>query len=181
MVGQNVGADNPARAGRTTRVGVGLTVAVLGLLGAVQWLVPGPLAYVFVPDLTGGAFGLTVDYLRILAYGYPAIGAVDLLLAGFNGVGRTRTSFVADLLKHWGIRLPAAALALPATASLSVLGVAVAPGLDLGMHAVFWAVTGSNLLAAVGIGAYYARAVRRGLFADPVAAGDDGDAVAGSD
>jgi hypothetical protein len=34
------------------------------------------------------------------------------------------------------------------------------------MPAVFWAVTGSNVVAAVGVGAYYAHAVRGGLFAD---------------
>jgi putative MATE family efflux protein len=181
MVGQNVGADNAARAGRTTRVGLGLTVAALALIGVVQWIAPGVVARAFVPDLSGAGFALTVDYLRILAYGYPAIGAVDLLLAGFNGAGRTRTSFVADLLKHWGLRLPAAALALPATAGVSVLGVTVAPGLDLGMPAVFWAVTGSNLLAAVGVGAYYARAVRRGLFATTVDDGRAADADAESD
>lgn len=177
MVGQNVGADRPDRAGRTTHVGVGVAVGALAALGALQWAVPGPVARLFVPDLSGDGFALTVDYLTVLAYGYPAIGAADLLLAGFNGAGRTRTSFVADLLKYWGVRLPAAALALPATASVSVLGVVVAPGLDLGMRAVFWAVTGSNVVAAVGVGAYYARAVRGGLFID-AAVGGDGEAEA---
>jgi putative MATE family efflux protein len=166
MVGQNVGADRPDRAGRTTGVGVGIAVVALAALGAVQWVVPGPVARLFVPDLSGDGFALTVQYLTVLAYGYPAIGAADLLLAGFNGAGRTRTSFVADLLKFWGVRLPAAALALPATASVSVLGVAVAPGLGLGMPAVFWAVTGSNVVAALGVAAYYGHAVRGGLFAD---------------
>jgi len=179
MVGQNVGADRPDRAVRTTRVGVGIAAAALALLGVVQWLVPGPVARLFVPDISGDGLALTVQYLRILAYGYPAIGAVDLLLSGFNGAGRTRTSFVADLLKHWAVRLPAAALALPATASASVFGVAVAPGLDLGMPAVFWAVTGSNVVAAVGVGAYYVHAVRGGLFDGGVAAdGDAGDDAA---
>jgi putative MATE family efflux protein len=181
MVGQNVGAGNPARAGRTTRVGVALGVAALALLGAVQWAAPGPVARAFVPGLAGDGFALTVDYLRILAYGYPAIGAVDLLLAGFNGAGDTRTSLLADLLKHWGVRLPVAALALPATASVSVLGVAVAPGLGLGMPVVFWAVTGSNLIAAVGVGGYYARAVRRGLFVEGTRTPAQSDAVADPD
>jgi len=175
MVGQNVGADRPDRARRTTRVGVAVAVGSLALLAAVQWVVPGPVARLFVPDLAGRGFALTVQYLTILAYGYPAIGAVDLLLAGFNGVSRTRTSFVAGLLKYWAVRLPVAALALPATASVSLLGVTVAPGLDWGMPAVFWAVTGSNVVAAVGVGAYYAYAVRGGLFAD---AADDVEADA---
>jgi putative MATE family efflux protein len=177
MVGQNVGADRPDRAVRTARVGVGVAVAALALLGVVQWLVPGPVARLFVPDISGDGLALTVQYLRILAYGYPAIGAVDLLLSGFNGAGRTRTSFVADLLKYWAVRLPVAALALPATASASVFGVAVAPGLDLGMPAVFWAVTGSNVVAAVGVGAYYVHAVRGGLFDG----GDDGGREDGDD
>jgi putative MATE family efflux protein len=187
MVGQNVGADRPNRAGRTARVGVGIAVAALALLGAVQWVIPGAVARLFVPDISGTGLDLTVGYLRILAYGYPAIGAVDLLLAGFNGAGRTRTSFVVDLLKYWAVRLPGAVLALPAAASVSVLGVAGAPGLGLGMPAVFWAVTGSNVVAAVGVGAYYRRAVRRGLFEGGVAAGegagggDDGDATAPTD
>ncbi|WP_251341852.1 MATE family efflux transporter [Haloplanus halophilus] len=168
MVGQNVGAGRPDRAGRTARVGVGVAVVALAALGAIQWLVPGPVARLFVPDLSGDGLALTVQYLTILAYGYPAIGAVDLLLAAFNGTGRTRTSFVADLLKYWAVRLPVAALALPATASASVLGVAVVPGFDLGMPAVFWAVTGSNVAAAVGVGAYYLRARHRGLFAGAV-------------
>lgn len=175
MVGQNVGADRPDRARRTTRVGVAVAAGALACLGAVQWLVPAPVARIFVPDLSGDGLALTVQYLTVLAYGYPAIGAVDALLAGFNGASRTRTSFVADLLKYWAVRLPVATLALPATASASLLGVTVAPGLDLGMPAVFWAVTGSNVVAAVGVGAYYARAVRGGLFADVAAseAGDD--------
>jgi putative MATE family efflux protein len=180
MVGQNVGADRPDRARRTTRVGVGVAAGALACLGAVQWLVPVPVARIFVPNLAGDGLALTVQYLTILAYGYPAIGAVDALLAGFNGASRTRTSFVADLLKYWAVRLPVAALALPATASVSVLGVTVAPGLDLGMSAVFWAVTGSNVVAAVGVGAYYAYAVRGGLFADAATdvATDEGEAAA---
>jgi Na+-driven multidrug efflux pump len=180
MVGQNVGADRPDRARRTTRVGVAVAAGALACLGAVQWLVPAPVARIFVPDLSGDGLALTVQYLTILAYGYPAIGAVDALLAGFNGASRTRTSFVADLLKYWAVRLPVATLALPATASVSLLGVTVAPGLDLGMPAVFWAVTGSNVAAAVGVGAYYARAVRGGLFAD-VGASEEGDDAVDAD
>ncbi|WP_049937909.1 MATE family efflux transporter [Haloplanus natans] len=180
MVGQNVGADRPDRARRTTRVGVVVAAGALACLGVVQWLVPGSIARIFVPNLSGDGLALTVQYLTILAYGYPAIGAVDALLAGFNGASRTRTSFVADLLKYWAVRLPVAALALPATASVSLLGVTVAPGLDLGMPAVFWAVTGSNVVAAGGVGAYYVRAVRGGLFAD-VGASEKGDDAVDAD
>jgi putative MATE family efflux protein len=153
MVGQNLGADRPDRAHGTVRSGVGIAAGALGLVGALQWFFPGVLAETFVPTLTDAGFALTVDYLEILAYSYWAMGASAVLLAGFNGASRTRTGFVVDLLKYWGIRIPAAVAALPAAAGV-VQGVAVG-GLDLGVHAVFWAVTASNVAAAVGVGAYY--------------------------
>ncbi|MFC6989889.1 MATE family efflux transporter [Haloplanus sp. GCM10025708] len=173
VVGQNLGAGNRSRAGHATRVGVALAVGALALLGVVQWAVPETLAHLFVPGLSGTGRALTVAYLTILAYGYPAIGAADLLVAGFDGARRTRTSFVVDLLKYWGVRLPAAALSLPTAFSVSLLGVTLSPGLGFGMAAIFWAVTGSNVLAAVGLGVYYRYAVRAGLFSQSAAVPGD--------
>ena len=153
MIGQNLGADRPDRAHDTVRSGVVIAGGTLGLVGVLQWFVPGVLAETFVPTLTDAGFGLTVDYLEILAYGYWAMGASAVLLAGFNGASRTRTSFVVDLLKYWGVRIPAAVASLPA-AYVVLRGVAFG-GLGLGVHAVFWAVTVSNVLAAGAVGVYY--------------------------
>lgn len=152
---QNLGADRPHRAHGTIRSGVAIAGGALGLVGALQWFLPGALAWTFVPTLTDAGFALTVDYLEILAYSYWAMGASAVLLAGFNGASRTRTGFIVDLLKYWGLRIPAAVAALPA-AAVVVRGVELG-GLGLGVHAVFWAVTVSNLVAAVGVGAYYLR------------------------
>ncbi|EMA31149.1 MATE family efflux transporter, partial [Halobiforma nitratireducens] len=107
----------------------------------IQWLVPETLSVLFVPDATPAEVEVAARYLEILAYGYWAIGATYLLQAGFNGARRTRTSLVATLLQYWIVRLPIAA------------GAAVA--LDLGIEGVFWAVTLSNVVAAIGLGAYY--------------------------
>ncbi|NHN45992.1 MATE family efflux transporter [Halostella sp. JP-L12] len=150
VVGQNLGAEQPDRARRTTWVGVGIAAAALTAVGAIQWLFPASLTQVFVPDVSEAALGLTVDYLRILAYGYWAIGATYVLRAGFNGARRTRTSMVASLLQYWALRLP-----------IAVAGVVL---LDMGVHAVFWAVTLSNVAAAVGLGAYYRYSVESGMF-----------------
>ncbi len=169
MVGQNVGAGREDRADRTIRVGVAVVGSGLAVVGAVQWLVPELLAGLFLPTATATGFDLTVDYLRILAYGYPAIGISALVLAGFNGAGHTSVSLLADVGKHWGIRLPIALLALPSTAAVSVAGLSFAPGLDLGVLAIFWAVTASNVLVAVGVGAAYLW-VRDGMLADAAGA-----------
>jgi Na+-driven multidrug efflux pump len=81
------------------------------------------------------------------------MGVSAVLLAAFNGASRTRVSFLVDLLKYWGVRIPLAAAAMPAAVT-AVYGVAVG-GLDLGVYAIFWAVTGSNVLTALGVGAFY--------------------------
>ena len=155
IVGQNLGAGQPGRASRVTWVGVGIAVGALSVVGAIQWLVPEFLTSVFVPNLTPDGFRLTVTYLEILAYSYWAIGGTYLFLGGFNGARRTRTSLVVDLLKYWGIRFPIGVLALPATFAVSLFGVSLTPGVGLGVTAIFWAVTISNVVTVVGVGAYY--------------------------
>ncbi|GAB7094530.1 MATE family efflux transporter [Halolamina litorea] len=178
VVGQNLGADRPDRARRATWIGVALAAGALAVVGAVQFLVPEFLAAVFVPDLSARGAELSVRYLEILAYGYPAIGATYMLLAGLNGARRTKTSLIVDLVKYWGIRLPVAVLALPAGVAIGAFGVSVAPGIGLGsdpMVTVFWAVTGSNVVAALGLAAYFRYATSDGLMrraADTATAAD---------
>jgi putative MATE family efflux protein len=149
VVGQNLGAERPDRAGRTTWLGVAIAAGGLAVVGAAQWFVPGDLAVLLVPELSGEALALAEQYLRILAYGYPAIGAAYLLEGGFNAARRTRTSFVATLCQFWAVRLPIAA------AGVFLLG--------YGVQSVFWAVTISNVVVAVGLAVYYHREVDRGM------------------
>ena len=149
IVGQNLGAERPDRARQATVVGAGIGAGALAILGAVQWLIPGAITNVLVPDLGPEAFALSVIYLQILAYGYPAIGASYLFEAGFNGARRTRVSFVATLLQYGAIRLPIAAVG----------GIF----LGIGVVAVFWAVTISNVVVAVGLAAYYSYATAEGM------------------
>ena len=163
VVGQNLGAAQPARANRTTWLGVAIAVGGLAVVGVFQWFAPGAIATAFVPELTPRGFDLSVEYLRILAYGYPALGALYLFEAGFNGARRTRTSLVASLVQYWLVRLPIASV-----------GALV---LMYGVNAVFWAVTFSNLLGALGLGAYYRHEAVGGMLdrAAKTASGADAD------
>ncbi|WP_265109210.1 MATE family efflux transporter [Halosolutus halophilus] len=141
MIGQNLGAEYPARARRTTWTGVAIASGALTVVGAIQWAIPGALSAAFVPDATAAELAVAAEYLRILAYGYWAIGATYLLQAGFNGARRTRTSLIATLLQYWLVRIPVAA------------GAAFL--LSMGVTGVFWGVTVSNVVAAIGLGGYY--------------------------
>jgi Na+-driven multidrug efflux pump len=145
MVGQSLGADRPTRADRTTLVGLALGAGVLGLVGVAQWLAPGSVAATFVPDPTAAGRNHARTYLRVLALGYPAIGATELLVAGFDAAPRPRVGRV---------------VALPRVAGL-------------GVDAVFWAVTLSNVAAAAGLAVHFARERDRGLFSRATASGGE--------
>lgn len=149
VVGQNLGAGLSDRARRTTWIGVGIAGGALVLIGLAQLAIPRTIATLFVPSLSPQATSLAVEYLTILAYGYPAIGAVYLFQAGFNGARRTQTSLVASLLQYWGMRLPIAV----------VVGVVLSGGAS----GVFWAVTISNIAAAVGLAGYYRYSTAGGM------------------
>jgi Na+-driven multidrug efflux pump len=160
VVGQNIGAGNADRAERATWLAIGIGVGGLALVGAVQWLFPAALARVFVPDISGTGLALTVAYLRILTYGYPALGAIYAAEAGFNGAGHTRVTMLSTLLQYWGVRVPVAAL------GAFVLG--------YGALGPFWAVTLSNITAAVGLVLYFRHRVGAGLL-EGVVGEDDAD------
>jgi len=153
LVGQNVGAGQPLRARRATWTAVAIALGGLTVLGVVQYAIPATVAHAFVPDLAGDGLRLTVDYLAILALGYPALGAIHTVESGFNGAGRTDVSMYATMLQYWAVRVP-----------IAVIGSGVlAVGLGYGVHAVFWAVTLSNVAAALGLCLYFYASAERGL------------------
>ncbi|MWG34920.1 MATE family efflux transporter [Halomarina oriensis] len=154
VIGQNLGAGYVGRAHRATWQGAILAAVGLGVLGVVQWFLPGLIIETFAPTLSARGSEFTALYLRILAVGYPAMGAMYLFQAGFNGASRTRTSFVASLGQHWGVRVPVAVLGSGVLGTLAV---------GFGIAAVFWAVTLSNVAAAVGLGLYYYYSTERGM------------------
>ncbi len=149
IVGQNLGAEYPGRARRTTWLAVGVAAVGLSVFAAVQWAVPTTVAHVFVPELSGQALEFTVLYLQILAYSYWALGTIYTVEAGFNGASRTNVSMISTLLQYWAVRLPVA--------------VGGAFLLNVGLPAVFWGVTLSNVAAALWLMAYYRFSTGRGM------------------
>lgn len=143
IVGQNIGAENTSRATRATWLAAGITTVGLGVLGAVQFAIPGAIADVFAPELSGRALEYTVAYLQILAVGYWAFGLIYPVQGGFNGAGETRVSMVTTVLQYWAVRLPIAAIG----AYVVVFTVPV--------HAAFWAITVSNVIGALGVAVYF--------------------------
>lgn len=167
VVGQNIGAEKPSRATRATWLATAVSTVALLIIGVVQFAIPSTIANVFAPRLSGLSLSYTVTYLQILAIGYWTFGVIYPVQGGFNGAGETKISMVTTMLQYWCVRLPIAAVG----AYVITLAVPV--------HAVFWAITLSNVVGAIGVAAYFWYSTDRGLLERAASeAASDGEADA---
>ena len=124
LVGQNLGAGEPARAEASVwRIGwynMAFTVAV----SVVFFLFPRELMMLFTADRAVVDVG--AEWLRILSYSYFVYGWWMVAVQAFNGAGDTVTPTKINLVFFWLIQIP--------------LAWALALHLDLQATGVFWAV-----------------------------------------
>lgn len=133
LVGQNLGAGQPARAERSVWIAGTVTMLLLGavsvayLVGA-EWLVR-----LFTDDAVVVAVG--TRGLQVMALGYAIYAWSMVFPQAFNGAGDTRTPTWINLGCYWALQIPLAwALAVP---------------LGLAEGGVFWAVVAAETAAAV--------------------------------
>lgn len=96
VVGQALGAGDPAGARRAAWTGAGFALLIMGAFGLVFLLLPEPLLRVFTDDRALVREGVHAVQVIGLA---QAVDAVGLALAGaLRGAGRTRAVMLVDLL-----------------------------------------------------------------------------------
>jgi putative MATE family efflux protein len=106
MVGQSLGAGDPARAERSVWTAARYNLAFLGALGALMvlfapWIVA---AFTREPDVAGvAALGL-----RVIALGFPLYAFGMVLTQSFNGAGDTWTPTWINLVAFWLFEIPIA-------------------------------------------------------------------------
>jgi putative MATE family efflux protein len=106
LLGQRMGAGDPASAERVGWVASAMGVVLLGGLGAVTFLLAGPLSGLFSDDPATAR--LTADYLRTLSLAQP-LYALGMVLAGaLRGGGDTRFPMWAAFVGGWLFMIPAA-------------------------------------------------------------------------
>jgi len=106
MVGQSLGARNPARAETAVYTAARINVWFLGLVG-LFFVVCAPLIVsAFTHDTAVSA--VAVRGLRIMALGFPFFAFGMVLTQAFNGAGDTRTPTRINIGVFWCLELPLA-------------------------------------------------------------------------
>lgn len=152
LVGQSLGAGDEDSATdygwQTLRLGL---VTQL-LLAAVLVLAARPIATVFGTDHVG----LTVDFIRVFGLATAGFSASRTMRGSLRGAGDTRWPLYGTFIGSYLVRLPVAALALPAAFTVTVAGVSIAPGMGLGYLAIYLALLGDFYAkAVVNTGRFY--------------------------
>lgn len=136
LVGQAIGQgdEDAAEAYGWQTVRIGLATELL--LGAGVILSARQLALLFGAE----DVALTVRFIYLFGAVIAGFTVSRTLQGALRGAGDTRVPFYATLIGNYLIRLPISVLALPTGVAFTALGYSVAPGLGLGLSAVFVAV-----------------------------------------
>ncbi|MGR8918805.1 MAG: MATE family efflux transporter [Gammaproteobacteria bacterium] len=106
LVGQNLGAGQPARARAAVAVVMRYTLAYMGLVALAFLLADRALVGMFTADAAIVDYG--ADCLRIVALGYLPFALGMVLAQAFNGAGDTWTPTWINLLAFWALQIPLA-------------------------------------------------------------------------
>jgi Na+-driven multidrug efflux pump len=114
----------------------------------------------FAPQIAA-AFGteyvdLTVEFILVFGVATAGFSIERAMRGSLRGAGDTRWPLYATLVGSYLVRIPVAALALPTAFSISVAGVSLAPGLDLGVPVIYLALLGDFYVkAAINTGRFW--------------------------
>lgn len=132
LVGQALGARDPARAERAVWTTGHYNAAFLGVLGLGFVAAAPAIAGVFTRD--PGVLRYATDGLRVDALGFPLYAYGLVFTAAFNGAGDARTPTVLNLGVFWLFEIPVA-YGLARTLGMGPHGVFVAIALAFSMLA----------------------------------------------
>ncbi len=139
IVGQNIGADNLARAKEAVRTSTVVTSIVLVAGGAIIVILSESIIRLFSTDpfvVAQGTF-----YLRLITASLPLMGIYQILIGTFQGSGHTVYAMIMMLGRLWFFRLPLIILLGRLT--------------DLGSNAVWYSMITSNFLICIVGGLIY--------------------------
>jgi putative MATE family efflux protein len=138
LVGQNLGAGQPARAARTGWIGFLEGGAVMAGMGVVFFALAWPLFGLFCPSPEQQPIvEAGVPVLQLVAFAQPALACCNIFTAALRGAGDTRVPVLITWLGFFLVRIPLAYLLTQTTVELGSFG--TVPGAGLGLFGAWLA------------------------------------------
>ena len=145
QVGHAIGAGDVPLARRRAGLGLAAGLAVMACFAGAFLIAPGALAGLFASDPV--VIAATVPLLHIAA-GFQLFDGVQAIAAGaLRGLGRTRATFVGNLLGHYLVGVPV----------LFALGF----GAGLGITGVWWGLTAGLGATGACLAVWFFRSTRQ--------------------
>lgn len=108
LVGQNLGAGNPARAEEAVLKTAKYNTVFMALISIIFFTAASPIVSLFTDNKEVN--DIAVLALRIISVGYIFYGVGMVLVNAFNGAGDTRTPTLLNLFGFWLFQVPLAYL-----------------------------------------------------------------------
>jgi Na+-driven multidrug efflux pump len=138
LVGQHLGARRADRAARSGWVAFGMGAGVMALMGAVFFVLAGPMFRLFCPHPGQEPIvAAGVPVLRLVAFAMPALASCMVLGWALRGAGDTRVPVLFTWLGFFVIRIPLAYLLTEPRLGLGLLGAWLAMFADLYVRGLF--------------------------------------------
>jgi len=132
LVGQNLGAGNPARAARSGWIAFQMGAAAMIGMGVMFVLFAVPMFRLFCHEESSRqVIDVGVPVLRLIAMAMPALASQIIFTAALRGAGDTRVPVLISWVGFLGVRLPLAHLLTQSEINLGWLG--VIPGWNMGL------------------------------------------------
>ena len=136
MVGQNLGAGQPARARRAGWLSMVQGMIIMSAMGVLFFLLAQPFSRLISQEADVVALGAA--YLMINAPSEPFLAMAMVLTGALNGAGQTRVPAVLTFLSLWVLRLPMTWL-LALHLSMGATGAWISMAVTTGLGGLFTA------------------------------------------
>jgi putative MATE family efflux protein len=132
LVGQNLGARQPAKAAHSAWVALGLGCVTMSLMGCLFFSFAPDMFRFFSPEKHQQPIvDAGVPILRLVAFAMPFLSSIIVLTGVLRGAGDTRFPILLTWIGFLGIRMPLAFFLTRSTIDLGSLG--TIPGWNLGL------------------------------------------------
>jgi putative MATE family efflux protein len=146
LVGQSIGAGDDDEATEYGWQTLRIALVTQLLIAAVLFAAARPISIAFGTQHVD----LTVEFVRVFGIGVAAFSVSRTMRGGLRGAGDTRWPFYGTFAGTYFFKLPVAFLAVASGVALfSIGGLQFAPGLGLGLLAVYVSILGDMYLRAV--------------------------------